>query len=66
MTSEPQQPQEPGHHTACPKNPFGHSWKAVAVLEDRVRQRCRFCQQAREVRLPPSQQGREQREMKAP
>ena len=37
MMSEPPQPQEPGHHAACPKNPFGHSWKGMALLEGRVR-----------------------------
>lgn len=47
--------QEPGNSTACPKNPFGHSWKAVAVLQERIQQCCRFCQQTRLVHLPPSQ-----------
>lgn len=60
MMSELPQTQEPGNPGFCPKNPFGHSWQAVTVLEDRVQQRCRFCQQTREVRLPPSQQKREQ------
>lgn len=40
---------------SCPKNPLGHSWKAVAVLEERIQQRCRFCEQTRTVPLPPSQ-----------
>ena len=53
MMPEPPQTAEPGRPVSCPKNPFGHSWKAVAVLEDRVQQRCRFCQQTRAVRLPP-------------
>ena len=37
MLSEPPQTQESGSLARCPKNPFGHRWKAVAVLEDRVR-----------------------------
>jgi hypothetical protein len=37
MMSEPPQTQESGNPASCPKNPFGHSWKAIAVLEDRVR-----------------------------
>ena len=41
---EPQQTQEQSGQAPCPKHPFGHSWKAVAVLEDRVQQCCRFCQ----------------------
>ena len=59
MMSEPSQTQEPGNPASCPKNPFGHSWQAVAVLEDWVQQRCRFCQQTREVRLPPPKPGRQ-------
>ncbi len=43
----------------CPNNPFGHSWKAVAVLDTQVQQRCRFCQQTREVRLSSLQQQRQ-------
>ena len=65
MMSEPPQTPEPGSST-CPKNPFGHSWKAVAVLEDRVQQRCRFCPQTRAVRLPSSQQKREQQARQVP
>ena len=60
MMSEPSQTQVPSNPASCPKNAFGHSWQAVTVLEDRVQQRCRFCQQTREARLPPSQQKREQ------
>ena len=59
MMSEPSQTQEPVNPASCPKNPYGHSWKAVTVLEDWVQQRCRFCQQTRTVRLPPSLRERE-------
>ena len=51
---------------SCSQNPFGHSWKAVAVLEERVQQRCRFCQQTRTVRLSPSLQERERRARQGP
>ena len=49
---------------SCPKNPYGHSWKAVAVLEDRVQQRCRFCEQTRTV--PPSLRERERQGRQTP
>ena len=60
MMFEPSQTQEPGSPTTCPKNPFGHSWKGIATLEGKIQQRCRFCQLTREVRVPPSQQKRQQ------
>jgi hypothetical protein len=53
---EPQPTQEQNDQTTCPKNPFGHSWRRVA-LEAGQMQRCRFCQQTRERRLPPRSQG---------
>lgn len=56
---EPQQTQKQSGRAPCPKHPSGHSWKAVAVLEDRVQQRCRCCEQARTVPLPLSLQERE-------
>lgn len=58
--SEPQPTQEKSEQATCPKNPFGHSWKGVAWLEDRVQQRCRFCHQTREIHLPSSQHLRKQ------
>ena len=64
MSEEPS-PQEQSSQATCPKNSFGHSWQRVALLEDRMQQRCRFCQQTREVRLPPSQQ-RERQARQAP
>ena len=57
----PEQPldQEQRAQALCPKNLFGHSWQRVALGEGRVQQRCRFCQQIREVQLPPSEPERE-------
>lgn len=38
------QPPEP-----CPVNPLGHSWKTINHTEQKVEQRCRFCDLERTI-----------------
>lgn len=55
--------QETSDSERCPKNPFGHSWQRIDQQGNRLQQRCRFCQQAREIHQPPSVLARQKRKM---
>lgn len=37
--------------TLCPENPHGHSWKMTGRSGDEVTQRCRFCGEARTMKV---------------
>lgn len=58
--------QETRNPETCPENPFGHSWQRIDQQRDRAQQRCRFCQQTGEIRLPPSKPQHEQQPRENP